>query len=161
MEITYSTPISALINVGEVSSKTSEIESLLTQYTERTDGCIREEITSNLSADTFYINNESIFFDKMEQVYSKVSSLDTSALSNILSLAQKKRQEELLELKAAVSSRISYLQASIDYNNYQIAAINATGGDSSGYSEANRALNNEKRELEEKLRTIESELGGS
>jgi hypothetical protein len=165
MTITYETEISELMDVGQVQEKTDEIKKIVDEYKDDTGESLKTELTSNLSPTTFYIDNNPLLHDKTEEVYNSLNSnnyIDLSVLSTIISKSKEKREEELNTLKKAVINHINELNASIV--NYSLKLIAMFPG-SANYNERYSILSNlsklktEQKLYEDKLRSIEKEIG--
>ena len=165
MTITYKTEISELLDVGQVEAKTDEIKKVVDEYKDDTGESLKTELNSNLSQTTFYIDNNSLLHDKTKEVYNSLNSsdcIDLSVLSNIISLAKDKREEELNTLKKAVKSHISELNSVI--TKYLSELITLTP-EVPNYNKRYAILNNlkkvkvEQKYYEEKLQSIDKEIG--
>ena len=165
MVITYKTELSELINVGEVSAKTSEITKIIDEYADKVEESIKSECTSNLSEETFYIDNDPLIYNKLNTLIVS-SEIDKSALSNIVSLAQEKREEELSKLHKAVLEHIGELtdqkndkclqRSRLELFNF----LNRNASAIESLTQQIIAIEEEIKIYEEKLKTIESQMGG-
>ena len=165
MTITYKTEISELLDVGQVEAKTDEIKKVVDEYKNGTGESLKTELNANLSQTTFYVDNNSLLHDKTKEVYNSLNSsdcIDLSVLSNIISLAKDKREEELNTLKKAVKSHISELNSVI--TKYLSELITLTP-EVPNYNKRYAILNNlkkvkvEQKYYEEKLQSIDKEIG--
>ncbi len=166
MTITYTTEISELINVGEVSGKVGEITNIITNYSDTVDEVLRGECSGHLSEETFSIDDDPLIFNKISPLITS-TLVDTSSLSNIVSLAEKKRKEELDALYKAVSSHINDLKEQRD-NKYleksRLQLFNVLHINDNSIATIDNeiaALDVEIKKYEEKLEMINAERGGN
>lgn len=165
MEITYQTHISELINVDQVQEQVASIESVIDEYSNRGDEVLREQLASNLSESSFYYGTNHPIFDKATSICISFSDIDKSALSNIISKAKEKREEELIRLRKEVQNRIEEINGQLLSNLYSIKNLSISTAPNAlneieKIKQSNRQLIAEKEKLEKKIEKIESELGG-
>jgi hypothetical protein len=165
MEITYQTNISELINVDQVQDQVSSIESVIDEYSNRGDEVLREQLASNLSESSFYYGTNHPIFDKATSICISFSDIDKSALSNIISKAKEKREEELITLRKEVQNRIEEIYRQLLANLFSVKNLTISTDPNAPneiekIKESNKYLIDEKESLEKKIEKIESELGG-